>query len=87
MMINITDNYITNSMIFIPEGTESIRRFRDQEKWLSWDLYDHETYGSYRIFRGGSYAEEARICGSTTRRKSFPDFAIEDLGFRLAKSM
>lgn len=52
-----------------------------------WDLFNVETYGSYRIFRGGSFAEEGRICGSTTRRKSHPKFAIDDLGFRLARSV
>lgn len=52
-----------------------------------WDLYNQETHASYRIFRGGSFAVEARICGSTTRRKSFPEFAIDDLGFRLARSI
>jgi formylglycine-generating enzyme required for sulfatase activity len=52
-----------------------------------WDLFNQETYGEYRVFRGGSFAEESRICGATTRRKSHPEFAIEDLGFRLAKSI
>jgi len=51
-----------------------------------WDLYDEKTYGSYRIFRGGSWAEEARGCGATSRRKSHPTFATDELGFRLAKS-
>ncbi|WP_189027077.1 formylglycine-generating enzyme family protein [Paenibacillus albidus] len=51
-----------------------------------WDLYDQEVYGSYRIFRGGSWAEEARGCGATCRRRSHPTFRIEDLGFRLARS-
>lgn len=51
-----------------------------------WDLYDLEVYGSYRIFRGGSWAEEARGCGATTRRRSHPTFRIDDLGFRLARS-
>ena len=37
-----------------------------------WDLYDEKTYGTYRIFRGGSWAEEARGCGSTCRRRSHP---------------
>lgn len=50
-----------------------------------WDLYDEEKYGSYRIFRGGSWAEEARGCGTTCRRRSHPSFGIEDLGFRLAR--
>ncbi|MFC0211624.1 formylglycine-generating enzyme family protein [Paenibacillus chartarius] len=52
-----------------------------------WDLYDVNVYGSYRIFRGGSWAEEARGCGSTCRRRSHPTFRIDDLGFRLARSV
>lgn len=52
-----------------------------------WDLYDVKVYGSYRIFRGGSWAEEARGCGATCRRRSHPTFRIDDLGFRLARSL
>lgn len=52
-----------------------------------WDLYDENTYGSYRVFRGGSWAESARGCGATCRRRSHPSFCIDDLGFRLAKSI
>lgn len=52
-----------------------------------WDLYDEKRYGTYRIFRGGSWSEEARGCGATNRRKSFPDFKIDDLGFRIAMSL
>ncbi|MDQ0898521.1 formylglycine-generating enzyme required for sulfatase activity [Paenibacillus sp. V4I7] len=52
-----------------------------------WDLYDQNVYGSYRIFRGGSWAEEARGCGASCRRRSHPSFSIDDLGFRLAKSV
>ncbi|MGR3778655.1 formylglycine-generating enzyme family protein [Bacillus paramycoides] len=52
-----------------------------------YDLYDEKVYGSYRIFRGGSWAEEARGCGATCRRRSHPTFQIDDLGFRLAKSI
>ena len=48
------------------------------------DLYDEERYGNYRIFRGGSFASEERACGATSRRKSFPEFRIDDLGFRIA---
>jgi formylglycine-generating enzyme required for sulfatase activity len=51
-----------------------------------WDLYDEEVYGSYRIFRGGGWAESARGCGATVRRRSFPTFAIDDLGVRLART-
>ncbi|EEL50271.1 hypothetical protein bcere0022_23210 [Bacillus cereus Rock3-44] len=52
-----------------------------------WDLYDEQVYGSYRIFRGGSWAEEARGCGASCRRRSHPTFRIDDLGFRLARSL
>jgi formylglycine-generating enzyme required for sulfatase activity len=52
-----------------------------------WDLYDENVYGSYRIFRGGSWAEESRGCGATCRRRSHPTFQIDDLGFRLARSL
>lgn len=52
-----------------------------------WDVYDEKVYGSYRIFRGGSWAEEARGCGATCRRRSHPTFCIDDLGFRVAKSL
>ncbi|WP_326819598.1 formylglycine-generating enzyme family protein [Streptosporangium sp. NBC_01756] len=52
-----------------------------------WDLYDEEVYGSYRIFRGGSWAESARGCGASVRRRSHPTFAIDDLGFRLARTV
>ncbi|WP_198957445.1 formylglycine-generating enzyme family protein [Paenibacillus selenitireducens] len=51
------------------------------------DLYDEQVYGSYRIFRGGSWAEEARGCGASCRRRSHPTFGIDDLGFRLARSI
>jgi formylglycine-generating enzyme required for sulfatase activity len=51
-----------------------------------WDLYDEEVYGTYRIFRGGGWAEVLRGCGSTVRRGSHPSFAIDDLGFRVARS-
>ncbi len=51
-----------------------------------WDQYDAKIYGSYRVFRGGSWAEEARGCGATCRRRSHPTFSIDDLGFRVARS-
>jgi len=50
------------------------------------DLYDVQRYGNYRIFRGGSFASEERACGATSRRKSFPEFKIDDLGFRVVQT-
>ncbi len=52
-----------------------------------WDLYDEKHYGSYRTFRGGSWAETHRSCGATSRRRSHPSFKVDDLGFRIAKSI
>lgn len=51
------------------------------------DRYDPEVYGSYRIFRGGGWADPERGCLATNRRRSHPTFAIEDLGFRVARSL
>jgi formylglycine-generating enzyme required for sulfatase activity len=51
-----------------------------------WDLYDEEVYGSYRILRGGGWADEARGCGASVRRRSHPTFRIDDLGFRVARA-
>jgi sulfatase modifying factor 1 len=52
-----------------------------------WDLYDPATYGSYRTFRGGGFADPERSIGSTVRRRSHPTFTIEDLGLRPAQSL
>jgi formylglycine-generating enzyme required for sulfatase activity len=52
-----------------------------------WDLYDPATYGPYRIFRGGAFADPPRSVGSTVRRLSHPTFTIEDLGLRPAQSI
>lgn len=49
------------------------------------DLYDAEVYGSYRVFRGGGWADEERGCMVTNRRRSHPTFQIDDLGFRVAR--
>ncbi len=56
-------------------------------EWCS-DIYDETTYGSYRIFRGGGWNDEARGCIATNRRRSHPvSFSIDDLGFRIAKNL
>lgn len=52
-----------------------------------WDLYDTTVYGPYRVFRGGGFADPPRGCRASCRRKSHPTFAIDDLGFRLAKTL
>lgn len=52
-----------------------------------WDLYDRDRYDNYRLFCGGSFAEEKRGCGATSKRRSQPDFKIDDLGFRLCRTI
>lgn len=55
-------------------------------EWCS-DIYDASVYGSYRIMRGGGWSDEPRGCLATNRRRSHPTkFAIDDLGFRLARN-
>lgn len=56
-------------------------------EWCS-DMYDETVYGSYRIFRGGGWADEERSVMATTRRRSHPlKFKIDDLGFRIARNL
>lgn len=56
-------------------------------EWCS-DIYDETVYGSYRVFRGGGFCDEARSVMATTRRRSHPlSFKIEDLGFRIARNL
>jgi len=52
-----------------------------------WDLFDPSTYGEYRVFRGGGFADPPRGCRASCRRKSHPTFRIDDLGFRVAKNL
>jgi len=56
-------------------------------EWCS-DIYDEQVYGSYRIFRGGGWADEERGILATNRRRSHPiSFKIDDLGFRIARNL
>ena len=39
------------------------------------------------LIRGGGWFDPERGCLATNRRRSHPTFAIDDLGFRLAKNL
>ncbi|MBB2911360.1 formylglycine-generating enzyme required for sulfatase activity [Streptosporangium becharense] len=52
-----------------------------------WDVYDPAVYGPYRVFRGGGAHDGPRGCRASCRRKSHPTFRVDDLGFRLARSL
>lgn len=51
-----------------------------------WDVYDAEAYGTYRVLRGGGWADDHWSCRASVRRRSHPTFRIDDVGFRLALS-
>lgn len=51
------------------------------------DLYDPRVYGPYRVFRGGGFADRPHACRASCRRKSHPTFRVEDVSFRLVRSL
>ncbi|GAA4985788.1 formylglycine-generating enzyme family protein [Kitasatospora paranensis] len=51
-----------------------------------WDVYDAETYGTYRVLRGGGWFDEHWSCRASARRRSHPTFRVDDVGFRIARS-
>lgn len=51
-----------------------------------WDVYDAEVYGTYRVLRGGGWADEQWSCRASVRRRSHPTYRIDDVGFRVARS-
>jgi formylglycine-generating enzyme required for sulfatase activity len=52
-----------------------------------WDVYDAEVYGAYRVLRGGGWFDEHWSCRASVRRRSHPTFRIDDVGFRIARSV
>ncbi|MFJ8647358.1 formylglycine-generating enzyme family protein [Streptomyces sp. NPDC093546] len=52
-----------------------------------WDVYDAEVYGTYRVLRGGGWSDEHWSCRASVRRRSHPTFRIDDVGFRVARSL
>lgn len=42
--------------------------------------------GSYRVFRGGGWNDEAAFCGSANRFRYFPTYRLNNYGFRVALS-
>ncbi|MFJ6616587.1 formylglycine-generating enzyme family protein [Kitasatospora sp. NPDC091335] len=52
-----------------------------------WDRYDPAVYGDYRVLRGGGWFDEHWSCRASVRRRSHPTLRIDDVGFRLARSL
>jgi sulfatase modifying factor 1 len=52
-----------------------------------WDIYDPEVYGEYRVLRGGGWFDEHWSCRASVRRRSHPRYQMDDVGFRVARSV
>nr|WP_308116998.1 SUMF1/EgtB/PvdO family nonheme iron enzyme [Streptomyces guryensis] len=52
-----------------------------------WDVYDPEVYGAYRVLRGGGWFDEHRSCRASERRRNHAAFQVDDVGFRIARSL
>ncbi|MFK3979895.1 formylglycine-generating enzyme family protein [Micromonospora sp. NPDC050397] len=52
-----------------------------------WDIYDAEVYGTYRVLRGGGWFDEHWSCRASVRRRSHPTLRIDDVGFRVARTV
>jgi len=52
-----------------------------------WDIFDADVYGPYRVFRGGGWNDQPRGCRASCRRKSHPSLKVDDLGFRIARTV
>ncbi|MBF6125905.1 SUMF1/EgtB/PvdO family nonheme iron enzyme [Nocardia brasiliensis] len=52
-----------------------------------WDIYDAEVYGSYRVLRGGGWFDEHWSCRAGVRRRSHPSLRLDDVGFRVARTI
>lgn len=52
-----------------------------------WDFYDPQVYGTYRVLRGGGWFDEHWSCRASARRRSHPTFRVDDVGFRVARSL
>lgn len=52
-----------------------------------WDFYDPAVYGEYRVLRGGGWFDEHWSCRASVRRRSHPTLRLDDVGFRVARSV
>ncbi|PWV81792.1 Formylglycine-generating enzyme, required for sulfatase activity, contains SUMF1/FGE domain [Prauserella marina] len=52
-----------------------------------WDAFDAVDHPGYRVLRGGGWFDEHWSCRASVRRRSHPDFRIDDVGFRIARSV
>lgn len=52
-----------------------------------WDFYDPAVYGEYRVLRGGGWFDEQWSCRASVRRRSHPTLRLDDIGFRVVRSV
>ncbi|MEU1003053.1 SUMF1/EgtB/PvdO family nonheme iron enzyme [Streptomyces tibetensis] len=68
-------------------GREGAVRFGSNVWDWCWDVYDAEVYGAYRVLRGGGWFDEHWSCRASARRRSHPTFQVDDVGFRVPRSV
>lgn len=51
------------------------------------EYYDPTVYGDYRVIKGGGWLDEHWSCRVGVRRRTMPTLRIDDLGFRVARSV
>ena len=59
----------------------------DEIAWYADNSNGAEVYGPYRIIRGGGWSDAHWGCRVGVRRKTHPEAAFDDLGFRLARTV
>lgn len=52
----------------------------------TWDRYDPEVYGTYRVLRGGGWYDPHWSVRASVRRRSHPTLRIDDVGLRVARA-
>jgi hypothetical protein len=83
----LEDGYLGTAPVisFPPNGFGLYNVSGNVWEWC-WDIYDAEVYGTYRVLRGGGWLDEHWSCRVAVRRRSHPNFRIDDVGFRIARS-
>ncbi|RBM21581.1 sulfatase-modifying factor protein [Prauserella sp. PE36] len=52
-----------------------------------WDAFAAPDHPGYRVLRGGGWCDEHWSCRASVRRRGHPGFRIDDVGFRIARSV
>lgn len=72
-------------MISIPPGPVTLS---DEVAWYRGNSHErlHDVDGK-RVLRGGGWFDEHWSCRASVRRRGHPTFSVDDVGFRVARSV